>query len=418
MTGAAVALAIALLAPPPKRDETYRLLDAFVEAYGQIRERWVEPVDDRALIEGAIRGMVEALDAHSEFLPPDLVREFRDTTRGRYAGVGIEIGHRGGRLLVVAPIDGTPASRAGIRAGDVILAVDGHDAGGMALVDAIRRLRGEAGSEVTLRLQRRDGEVYTVVLRREVVVIDSVEGELIEPAIVHIRLRAFQEDTGDDLEATVEALKAKAGGKLEGIVLDLRNNPGGLVDEAVAVADLFLEHGDIVRTVGRDDQANRTWRARRPGTLAGVPMVIIVNAGSASAAEIVAGALQDHRRGIVVGTPTFGKGSVQSLIELPGGGGLKLTIAQYFTPSGRSIQATGIVPDVRIEAADEVVTAPAASPEGASIAGPVREADLSRHLENPTGAKAPPPPAPPSPDPTLSRAVELLRAARILGGER
>jgi carboxyl-terminal processing protease len=404
---ALTALAVGLLAP---RADGYHALDTFIEVYTEIREHWVDKVDEAALVQGAIRGMVGALDPHSEYLSPDLVKEFRDTTRGRYAGIGLELSSRDGRLLVVAPIDGSPAARAGVRAGDVILGVDGKDAGEMQLADAVRQMRGDPGSTIRLDLQRRGGERYQVTLRREVVSVAAVDGELIGDGLAHVRLHAFQDDTARDLDTTLDKLEAKAGGHLEGVVLDLRNNPGGLVDEAVAVSDLFLDYGEIVRTKGRDPRANHVWNARRPGTRAPFPMVVLVNAGSASAAEIVAGALQDNHRAVVVGSPTFGKGSVQSLTELADGSGLKLTIAHYFTPSGRSIQATGIVPDVRIEADGD-----AAAPETAPSSPPMREADLDRHLANPGGAAPAPPPAAPA-DPVLARAVELLRAARILGG--
>lgn len=396
------------LAEASRRDRTYRALDVLTEVYGHIQRNYVEAVEPDALVYSAIDGMVGALDPHSEFLTREDKETLRRQSRGEFPGVGMEIGLRDGELTVIAPLVGAPAAHAGLRPGDAIRAIDGRSTRGMALGDAVRLMRGPAGSVVELTVARGEAPPFTVKLERAVVRIDPIEARLLPDGSAHIRVRTFQRDTEDRLRDELVRLRADAGGALPGIVLDLRDNPGGLLSQAIAVADLFLAEGEIVRTRSRGGSPGRTWAAGPLGTLPPVPVVAVVNAGTASAAEIVVGALQAHRRAVVVGTPTFGKGSVQSIYDLTDGSGLKLTVAHYYTPDGRSIQATGLAPDVYVAAADAFDPPP---PE----ADVQREADLARRLANPDGA-APRPAGPPPPqpdDPVLARAVEVLRVAGI-----
>lgn len=403
------ALAAHLIRPAEaNRDATYRALDVFTEVYGHIGRNYIEEVEPERLVYAAIDGMVDALDPHSEFLTPEQKAAFRTQTRGRFPGIGMEIGLRDDTLTVITPLQGAPAAAAGVRPGDQIRAIDGHSTRGMTQSDAVRRIRGPAGTVVELTLQRGDAPPFTVRVERQVVVVEPVEARLLPDGSAHLRVRAFQHDTEARLRAEIERLRAEAGGELPGIVLDLRNNPGGLLSQAIGVSDLFLSAGQIVRTRTRGG-GGRTFDASPLGTLPPVPLVAVVNAGTASAAEIVVGALQAHRRAVVVGTPTFGKGSVQSVYDLTDGSGLKLTVAHYFTPDGRSIQARGLAPDVFIAAADDIEPPPAA----ATAAALQREADLDRRLGNPDRA-AGPHRAPPLPDdPVLARAVEVLRVAGI-----
>lgn len=389
-----------------RRGATYRALDVFTEVYEHIRRNHVAPVATDALIRSAIEGMVDHLDPHSEFLSPDEKALFRQQARGRFPGVGMEVGLRDGELVIIAPLPGAPAAAAGVQPGDRLRGIDGHSTRGMTLGDAMRRLRGAAGTSVEMTLSRGDSPQFTVRVERAVVEVEPVEGRLLPDGSAHLRVRTFQKNTESRLRAEIERLRVAAGGALPGVVLDMRDNPGGLLSQAIAVSDMFLTEGDIVSTRSRG-QAGRKWSAGTLGTLHAMPLVAVVNAGTASAAEIVVGALQAHRRAVVVGTRTFGKGSVQTIYDLTDGSGLKLTVAHYFTPDGRSIQARGIVPDVHVTAADALErTEPAAAIQ--------READLDRRLANPDGARwstSGPPPAPR--DPVLARAVEVLRVAGI-----
>lgn len=379
------------------------------EVYGHIGRNYVDELESERLVYAAIDGMVDALDPHSEFLDPQAKQAFRTQTRGRFPGIGMEIGLRDDTLTVIAPLPGAPAAAAGVRPGDRLRSIDGHSTRGMSLGDAVRRLRGEAGTVVELGIERGAMPPFTVRVERAVVVIEPVEAQLLPDGSAHLRVRAFQHDTEGRIRAELERLRGEAGGALPGVILDLRDNPGGLLSQAIAVSDLFLDGGDIVHTRRRGGKG-RTWKAGPLGTLPPVPLVLIVNAGTASAAEIVVGALQAHRRAVVVGTPTFGKGSVQTVYDLTDGSGLKLTVAHYFTPDGRSIQARGLAPDVYLAAADDI-DAPA--PEARTRATVQREADLARRLDNP-GRAATPHTAPPLPDdPVLARAVEVLRVAGI-----
>ncbi|HRP34722.1 MAG TPA: S41 family peptidase, partial [Gammaproteobacteria bacterium] len=299
----------------------------------------------------AIRGMIADLDPHSAFLDPGEFQDIRVSTSGRYTGIGVEVGAQDGSIVVIAPIDGSPAARAGIRAGDVIFSVDGMPVSGADLEDTVTRMRGEAGTTVVLGITRPDqAEPITVELRRGPVAVRSVRAETLPGGEPYVRISHFTDATGEDLERALDELRRNAGGRLSGLVLDLRDNPGGVLNAAVAVADVFLDSGLIVSAEGRMADARFRLEATPGDALDGAPLSVLVNGGSASASEIVAGALKDHGRATVVGKPTFGKGSVQTIMPLSEGRAIKLTTSRYFTPSGGSIHARGVTPDVLVEA--------------------------------------------------------------------
>ncbi len=349
-------------------------LRRFTDVYMRIKRNYVTEVDDSELLDNAIKGMLSGLDPHSSYLDQ---REFRDLqvgTSGEFGGLGIEVGMEDGFIKVIAPIDDTPASRAGVRAGDLIIRLDDTPVKGMSLSDAVSKMRGERGTDITLTIMR-DGldAPERVTITRDVIRVQSVRSEHLEPGFGYVRITNFQARTARDLVRAIEDLKEEA--PLKGLVLDLRNNPGGVLNGAVGVSDAFLDSGLIVYTEGRLQESQFRYTAS-PGDVAdGVPMVVLVNEGSASASEIVAGALQDHNRAVVMGTPTFGKGSVQTILPLPQETAIKLTTARYFTPDGRSIQAEGIQPDIRIEP----LTVTRAEDNGPRL----NEANLDRHLEGP-----------------------------------
>ena len=330
----------------------------FAEVMERVKHDYVQPVDESVLLEAAIRGMVEGLDAHSQFLDQEEYRDIRISTSGHYSGVGIEVSTLGAELKVIAPIDNTPAERAGIRSGDTILSVDGVAVDPERLHDTIARMRGRPGTPVRLTIERESGdEPLLFTMQRESIQVASVRHELISPSYGYIRLSQFNETTPDELARAIDDLTDQStrrnGTALTGLVLDLRNNPGGILDAAVDVSDLFLDSGVIVTADGRTPEARFTRRARRGDILDGTSIVVLVNEGSASAAEIVAGALQDHRRALIVGTSTFGKGLVQTVMPLSDGRALKLTTSRYYTPSGDSIHQRGISPDVFVEASGD-----------------------------------------------------------------
>lgn len=332
---------------PPKA-KTYKLLELFGDVLGTVEDQYVTEVDDKKLIEAALDGMLTSLDPHSGYLSPDSFEDMQDTTRGEYGGLGIEVTSEEGVVKVISPMDGTPASRAGIQAGDYITAVNGQSVLGLTVNEAVKQMRGVAGEPVTLTIAREKTDPFDVKLIREVIkpkaAIARMEGDY-----GYVRLPGFNEKATDALVSSINDLKAK-NPKMKGLVLDMRNNPGGLLDQAVGVADVFLDGGEVVSQRGRDPRNIQRYNARPGDLLNGLPVVVLINQGSASAAEIVAGALQDRRRAEVVGLTSFGKGSVQTVIPLRGGadGALKLTTAKYFTPSGRSIQKTGIAPDLEV----------------------------------------------------------------------
>ncbi len=403
-------------------------LKIFGDVLSVIQTSYVEEPNVDNLVQGAIKGMLQTLDPHSSYLTPDMLKQVEVETKGVFGGLGIEIGIKDGILTVIAPIEDTPAFHAGLQAGDKIVKIEKESTRDMTVTDAVKRLRGEPGTKVTISVVREglaEPRAYTIT--RELIKIKSVKSKAMGDGIAYVKLIQFQQDTSAELEKALEAARKEKAG-LRGLVLDLRNNPGGLLDQAVKVSDEFIESGLIVYTDGRIESQKYKYFAHKEGTYTGFPIVVLVNAGSASASEIVAGALQDHGRAILLGTKTFGKGSVQTILPLEDGSALRLTTARYYTPNGRSIQAKGIEPDI-------VVTDGREPPDGHPS---LREKDIERHLrgegEEDTGAKpeAQPPvskkiekeggangkregapsvkgPKEDEKDPQLERAVELLK---------
>lgn len=324
-------------------------LRAFTEVFHRIKTDYVEDVDDKTLLESAIKGMLTGLDPHSTYLTPEDYQELTIGTRGEFGGLGIEVGMDDGFVKVIAPIDDTPAQRAGIKAGDVIVRLDDTPVKGMTLSDAVKIMRGKPGTQIKLTIIREAEDKPLIInIVRDIIQVKSVKSQSLEPDYGYLRISHFQEHTGEDLERAVRELQQANQGKLKGLVLDLRNNPGGVLNAAVAVADAFLAEGMIVYTEGRVADASLKFTARPKDVLDGAHIVILVNGGSASASEIVAGALQDHKRAVIMGNKTFGKGSVQTILPMNNNAALKLTTAHYYTPSGRSIQAEGIQPDITL----------------------------------------------------------------------
>jgi len=341
-------------------DETYRLMELFATVFERVKRDYVEPVEDRELMEAAINGMLTALDPHSGYLNAEHFKDMQVQTRGEFGGLGIEVTMENGLVKVVSPIDDTPAARAGLEPGDFITHLDGEAVSGLTLNEAVDRMRGRVGTDIVLTVRRQTGEPFDVTITRDVITIKSVRYRLEGDDIGYLRITSFTEQTESGLREAIESLTEESEGNLKGFVLDLRNNPGGLLDQAVAVSDAFLDKGEIVSTRSRDLEDTQRFNARAGDLAEGLPIVVIVNGGSASASEIVAGALQDHGRALVVGTKSFGKGSVQTIVPLAGNGAMRITTARYYTPSGRSIQAKGIEPDIIVPPARlEVVDAPA-----------------------------------------------------------
>ena len=358
--------------------ETLRL---FAEAYSRIKQNYVESVDDKELIEHAIRGMLEGLDPHSDFLMGDDYLDLKESTHGEFGGLGIEVGTENGFIKVIAPMDDTPAQKAGVKAGDLIIRLDEKPVKGMSLSEAVKLMRGKPGTELMLTILR-EGEEQPLQIKvvRDIIHVVSVKSRLLEGKFGYIRISNFQIATARNLLEKVEKLQQQADGSLQGLILDLRNNPGGVLTAAVAVSDAFLDHGLIVYTEGRTADSKITYSATANDILNGAPIVVLVNEGSASASEIVAGALQDHRRAVLIGQQTFGKGSVQTVVPVMDGAAIKLTTARYYTPLGRSIQAEGIKPDIEL--------APVSIELSKKIsAHSIKEKDLSGHLENGNGEK-------------------------------
>lgn len=336
------------VASDKKKDDTdtYRQLSLFGEVFERVRKDYVEEADDKELVENAINGMLVSLDPHSGFYNEEKFKNLQVQTKGEFGGLGIEVTMENGLVKVVSPIDDTPAAQAGIQAGDYITQLDGEAVMGLTLSEAVEKMRGRVGTKIVLTVAREEQEPFDVTITRDIIKIKSVKHDLYDD-VGYIRITSFNEQTDVGLNRAVKEINTQAKGKkLKGYVLDLRNNPGGLLDQAIAVSDAFLEQGEIVSTRGRDaNQADRA-NAESGDITNGLPIVVLINSGSASASEIVAGALQDHKRGIVLGTKSFGKGSVQTIIPMPGHGAIRLTTARYYTPSGRSIQAMGIEPDI------------------------------------------------------------------------
>ena len=333
---------------PDKQELAWEQSRLFAEVMERVKRDYVESIDESVLLESAIRGMVADLDAHSQFLDADEYNEIRISTTGSYTGVGIEVSEVDGEIRVITPIVGSPAARSGIRSGDQIIAVDGITVDAYDMQKTIGRMRGRRGSKISITVLR-DDEAIVHEMRREVIRIASVHFEILEPSFGYVRVSQFSETTARELSRAIDELQESKGGLLDGLVLDLRNNPGGVLDSAVDVSDLFLDSGVIVSAEGRSADSRFTRSAHRGDVLDGAEIIVLVNKGSASASEIVAGALQDHGRATVVGTSTFGKGLVQTVMPLSKGRAIKLTTSRYFTPSGDSIHETGITPDVFVE---------------------------------------------------------------------
>ncbi|WP_070884563.1 S41 family peptidase [Pseudomonas sp. D1-3] len=424
-----LALAIALLggapvlhadqapiSPPPAADQNAAPLPldelrTFAEVMDRIKAAYVEPVTDKELLENAIKGMLSNLDPHSAYLDPKAFAELQESTSGEFGGLGIEVGTEDGFIKVVSPIDDTPASKAGIHPGDLIVKIDGKPTKGQSMMEAVEKMRGKAGSKIVLTLVREGGKPFDVELTRAVIKVTSVRSQMIDPGYGYIRVTQFQVNTGEEVGKALNKLRKENGKKLSGLVLDLRNNPGGVLQSAVEVADHFLKKGLIVYTKGRIPNSELRFSADPLDASEGVPLVVLINGGSASASEIVAGALQDHKRGIVMGTDSFGKGSVQTVLPLNNDRALKITTALYFTPNGRSIQAQGIVPDVEVARAK--LTRESDDPS-------LKEADLQGHLGNGNGGAdrpsqgAPGKAARPQDDDyQLSQALNLLKGLNV-----
>ena len=396
--------------------DTYKQLELFGTVLERIRADYVEEVSDEEMIKAAINGMLSSLDPHSSYLDEDDRKRLDVDTRGEFGGLGIEVTMEGGYVKVVSPIDDTPAAEAGLQPNDLIIALDGKTVRGMALSDAVERMRGKVGEKIVLTIRRGDEAPFDVEVVRDVIKVSPVRSR-VEGKVGYVRITSFNRQTEANLAEAVEKLKGEIGEDLQGFILDLRNNPGGLLDQAIAVSDAFLEQGEIVSTRGRDKEKAQRYNARPGDILNGMPLVVLINGGSASASEIVAGALRDHGRAILVGQRSFGKGSVQTVQRIPGHGAIRLTIARYYTPSGISIQAKGIEPDIDV---------PPARLEAIDITGRRREADLEGALDKdaePADGQAAPENTAPPPQTREEREAEaaqqdyqLIRALDILRG--
>ena len=401
--------------------QDYESLEAFSNILSIVRKNYVENVETKNLVSGAINGMLNSLDPHSAYLTPDLYKELQSDTQGRFGGLGIEITVKGGILTVVSPIEDTPAAKAGIKPGDQIFKIEEEFTKDMSLVDAVKKMRGAKGTKINLTIKREAvADLLEFTLVRDVIRVQSVRTRSLEPGYGYIRLAQFQERSDRDLQRTLEKMAAEKTG-IKGLVLDLRNNPGGLLTQAVRVSDMFLDSGLIVYTEGRIESQKQKYFAHKDGTWTDFPVVVLVNGGSASASEIVAGALQDHKRAVVLGTKTFGKGSVQTILPLDDSSALRLTTARYFTPKGRSIQATGIVPDIIVD----ITPVQDGKVEERRRPG-LREENLPGHLMNPQqNPNSQPEPAEkdkenqipssaPTGDETIDNDVQLKRALDLL----
>jgi carboxyl-terminal processing protease len=429
-----------------KTSETYRQLNLFGEVFERVRADYVESVSDEQLVEAAINGMLTSLDPHSSYLNNKSFRDMQVQTRGEFGGLGIEVTMENGLVKVVSPIDDTPAFRAGIKPGDYITHLNGEAVMGLTLNEAVEKMRGPENSEIKLTIRREGKEAFDVGVTRAKIKIESVRSHLEGSDVGYIRITTFNEQTDTGLNKAMQRLRDQSSGKLKGVVLDLRNNPGGLLDQAVAVSDAFLEKGEIVSTRGRRADETQRFNARPGDISSGLPLVVLINGGSASASEIVAGALQDHHRAVLLGTRSFGKGSVQTIIPLPGHGAMRLTTARYYTPSGRSIQAKGIEPDIEVPQAKIEVISEGPRPHEADLRGALSNPDTAKSdAAKPDATKpdaapaAAPPAAAPTPEsssddpshpattpgaaaataaPTdyqLARAVDLIRGVALFG---
>jgi carboxyl-terminal processing protease len=357
-----------------KDEQIYKKLETFAKVLSYVETNYIENVKSEKLIDDAIKGMLENLDPHTAYMPAELFREMKVDTKGEFYGIGAEISIKDSVLTVVSPIEGTPADEAGIQAGDRILKIDGAATKGMSLMDAVNKMRGPQGTKVNLTIEREGTKgPLEFAIKRGTVHISAISSQLLDKHYAYIRVKNFQERADKELSKALDKMSKESSNTIKGVILDLRNNPGGLLDQAIKISDEFLDTGAIVTTKGRQESFQEVEMAHKEGTRPSWPMITLVNEGSASASEIVAGALQDHGRSIILGTPTFGKGSVQTIIDLDDGSGLKLTIARYYTPKGRSIQAEGITPDIIVSATE---------PEKVESTY-LREKDLKGHMSNP-----------------------------------
>ena len=369
---------------PATQEMPLEELRAFAEIFGRIKRDYVEPVEDRVLLEHAIRGMLAGLDPHSSYLGDDEFKELKVGTTGEFGGLGIEVGMENGFVKVISPIDDTPAQRAGVEAGDLIIRLDDKPVKGMSLNDAVKAMRGKPGSKIVIMVVREGRDVpFQIEIVRDIIKTTSVKGRILAEGFGYIRISHFQAHTSEDMLKNIQRLRKESNGALKGLILDLRNNPGGVLNGAVAVSDAFLEDGLIVYTEGRISDSQLKFNAAPDDVLEGAPIVVLVNGGSASASEIVAGALQDRKRAIIMGSQTFGKGSVQTVIPISKKRAVKLTTARYYTPSGRSIQAEGITPDIILE------NVKVAANKRSGIHH-LTEANLKGHLDQGNGKKAEP----------------------------
>ncbi len=360
-----------------KTEDIYKNLETFSSVLSLIEKNYVEEIDVDKVMEGAIKGMLASLDPHSSYMKPDDFQELKIETKGSFSGIGIEITMKDGVLTVVSPIEGTPAFEKGVQSGDKILKINGESTQDLSLMEAVKKLRGPQGTEVTISIFREGmTELKDITIVRNVIPLISVTSKTLEPGFGYIRIRSFQSNTTKEFKDALEALEKE--GPLHGLVIDLRNNPGGLLDQAVKISDFFIDHGMIVSTKGRLKEQNMEFKAHNTGGKYKFPIVVLVNEGSASASEIVAGALQDHKRALILGAQTFGKGSVQTIIPMDNGAGLRLTTARYYTPNDRSIQATGITPDI-------IVPTEVIEQHDGKIRKKInflREKDLKHHIKN------------------------------------
>ena len=399
-------------------DDTYKQLQTFANVLAIVQKNYVEPVSTKELINGAITGMLASLDPHSAYLTPDLYRDLEVETRGSFGGLGIEITIKNDVLTVVSPIEGTPAYNAGIKAGDEIIKINDDFTKGMTLTDAVKMMRGPKGSAIHLTLHREGvPALFTVAVTRDVIKIQSVKSKQLKDGYEYLRITTFQDGTSEDVTKDLAKFAKQDHGHIKGLVLDLRDNPGGLLNQAVSVADTFLDGGLVVYTQGRLDNQQQKYFAHKKGDFVDYPMVVLVNGGSASASEIVAGALQDQRRAIIEGTQTFGKGSVQTILPLDDESALRLTTARYFTPNGRSIQAVGITPDMVVEPPKPTLAALELPAAETGEDDEIRESDLLHHFKNnqehPThGAASPRQSGAGETNPGISSSIEKNKSAK------
>jgi len=401
-------------AAPSNTSDSYKQLDLFGDVFELVRADYVDDVSDETLIEGAINGMLTSLDPHSNYLNSKNFNDMKVQTRGEFGGLGIEVSMENGLVKVVSPIDDTPAAHAGLKPGDLITHLDGTPVQGLTLPEAVDRMRGPVNSDINLTIRREGREPFDVKLTRAIIKIQSVRSHIESKNIGYIRITSFNEQTDVGLANALKSLKQQADNKLIGVILDLRNNPGGLLDQAVAVSDAFLDKGEIVSTRGRRSDDAQRYNAR-PGAKAasGLPIAVLINGGSASASEIVAGALQDHHRAILLGTRSFGKGSVQTIIPLAGHGAMRLTTARYYTPSGRSIQAKGIDPDIVVEAAKIERPSADKKDDKSAAAGDKKDDKSESAAEKST---VDPSIMGTADDYQLARAVDMLRGIALFNG--